>query len=305
MGAFLEALSTHLGGSSSGGQASGGGAFMHDSQPQADQSPGNGGLFGKGSLMRVEEETLAVPSTAPARSTRDTDGVEEGGAAAAVAAALGLPRPGSSSGGGVATGAAPDAVPSLDLSSTGEGSTTLPDGVTPRPTLPGVADPSAAAGAAGAAAAAVQAGPPTGASQASTAQAGPAEPAAPPPASTQKAASPSKSSRLWPGSSGAGSGGKGASGSAASKGGGLVGDLRPHIITNVSTSTRTAALMKDSLLEATKPKDRPFVKAFVDTQMFQVREGRRGAGCFGRGAGAHHWCVADVIVHVHMVGGEP
>lgn len=52
--------------------------------------------------------------------------------------------------------------------------------------------------------------------------------------------------------------------------GGIVGDLRPHIITHVGAATRTATLMKDSLLESTPYKDRPFVKTFIETQMFQV-----------------------------------
>lgn len=51
---------------------------------------------------------------------------------------------------------------------------------------------------------------------------------------------------------------------------GIVGDLRPHIITHVGSATRTATLMKDSLLEATPAKDRQFVRTFMETQMFQV-----------------------------------
>jgi hypothetical protein len=48
----------------------------------------------------------------------------------------------------------------------------------------------------------------------------------------------------------------------------LVGDLRPHTIVNVGMSKRTGLLMKDSLLEGVAPKDRPFARAFMETQMF-------------------------------------
>lgn len=38
--------------------------------------------------------------------------------------------------------------------------------------------------------------------------------------------------------------------------GGLVGDLRPHVITNVGLTRRTGVLMKESLMEVVQPKDR-------------------------------------------------
>lgn len=48
----------------------------------------------------------------------------------------------------------------------------------------------------------------------------------------------------------------------------LCGDLLPHTITNVGLNKRTAYLMKDSLLDDAPPRDRPFVRAFMETQMF-------------------------------------
>ncbi|KAG2488060.1 hypothetical protein HYH03_013364 [Edaphochlamys debaryana] len=50
----------------------------------------------------------------------------------------------------------------------------------------------------------------------------------------------------------------------------MCGDLRPHVITNVGLHKRTGVLMKESLLEVVLAKDRPFVRQFVDTQMFAV-----------------------------------
>ncbi|KXZ46762.1 hypothetical protein GPECTOR_41g727 [Gonium pectorale] len=50
----------------------------------------------------------------------------------------------------------------------------------------------------------------------------------------------------------------------------LCGDLRPHVITHVDATARTGVLMKDSLLEAVPPRDRPFVRQFLETQMFEV-----------------------------------
>ncbi|GLI61000.1 hypothetical protein VaNZ11_003258 [Volvox africanus] len=52
--------------------------------------------------------------------------------------------------------------------------------------------------------------------------------------------------------------------------GSLCGDLRPHVITNVGLSKRTGVLMKESLLEVIPPKDKPFVRQLVETQMFSV-----------------------------------
>jgi len=45
--------------------------------------------------------------------------------------------------------------------------------------------------------------------------------------------------------------------------------LRLHL--QVSGNARTATLMKDWVIEATSFRDRPFVRAFMETQMFQVR----------------------------------
>lgn len=50
----------------------------------------------------------------------------------------------------------------------------------------------------------------------------------------------------------------------------LCGDLRLHTVVNVGMTKRTGVFMKDSLFESVQAKDRPFVKAFVETQMFAV-----------------------------------
>jgi len=63
----------------------------------------------------------------------------------------------------------------------------------------------------------------------------------------------------------------------------LLGDLRPYFITNVSGNTRTATLMKDWVIEGTPSRDRPFVRSFLETQMFQVHSDRIMASlCEGR-----------------------
>lgn len=57
----------------------------------------------------------------------------------------------------------------------------------------------------------------------------------------------------------------------AATGAGVVGDLRPHVITHLSTEgVRTPTLMKESLLGFQPAKDRLWVKAFADTTMFEV-----------------------------------
>ncbi|GLC38217.1 hypothetical protein PLESTB_001086800 [Pleodorina starrii] len=52
--------------------------------------------------------------------------------------------------------------------------------------------------------------------------------------------------------------------------GSICGDLRPHVITNVGLAKRTGVLMKESLMEVIPPKDKPFVRQFIETQMFSV-----------------------------------
>jgi len=48
-------------------------------------------------------------------------------------------------------------------------------------------------------------------------------------------------------------------------------DLRFHTITNVqSNNDRVSLLLKDSFIDSFPSKDRPFVKLFVETQMFSV-----------------------------------
>jgi hypothetical protein len=48
----------------------------------------------------------------------------------------------------------------------------------------------------------------------------------------------------------------------------LCGDLRLHTIVNVGMSKRTGVFMKESLLESLPMKDRAFMRAFMETQMF-------------------------------------
>lgn len=50
----------------------------------------------------------------------------------------------------------------------------------------------------------------------------------------------------------------------------LCGDLRLHTIVNVGMSKRTGLLLKDALVESFAPRDRPFMRAFAETQMFAV-----------------------------------
>eukprot|EP00878_Enallax_costatus_P027730 GHUV01029878.1.p1 GENE.GHUV01029878.1~~GHUV01029878.1.p1 ORF type:complete len:311 (+),score=87.80 GHUV01029878.1:2096-3028(+) len=50
----------------------------------------------------------------------------------------------------------------------------------------------------------------------------------------------------------------------------LCGDLRLHTIVNVGMTKRTGVFMKDALIDSLQPKDRPFMKAFMETQMFAV-----------------------------------
>lgn len=50
----------------------------------------------------------------------------------------------------------------------------------------------------------------------------------------------------------------------------LCGDLRLHTIVNVGMSKRTGVFMRDALIESRPAKDRPFLRAFTETQMFNV-----------------------------------
>jgi hypothetical protein len=50
----------------------------------------------------------------------------------------------------------------------------------------------------------------------------------------------------------------------------LPGDLRLHTIVNVGMTKRTGLLLKDALVESFPPRDRPFMRAFAETQMFAV-----------------------------------
>lgn len=52
--------------------------------------------------------------------------------------------------------------------------------------------------------------------------------------------------------------------------GNLCHDLQMHTITDVQTSERVSLLLKDSFVESFAPRDRTFIKQFVETQMFSV-----------------------------------
>ena len=52
--------------------------------------------------------------------------------------------------------------------------------------------------------------------------------------------------------------------------GGLCARLHLHAITDVQTPDRVSLLMKDSFVESFNAKDRPFMRLFVETQMFSV-----------------------------------
>ena len=49
---------------------------------------------------------------------------------------------------------------------------------------------------------------------------------------------------------------------------GLTSNLAKHTITDVQTADRVSLLLKDSFIESFAAKERPFVKQFVETQMF-------------------------------------
>ena len=46
--------------------------------------------------------------------------------------------------------------------------------------------------------------------------------------------------------------------------------LHLHTITDVQTAERVSLLLKDSFLESFPQRERPFMKQFVETQMFSV-----------------------------------
>ena len=50
----------------------------------------------------------------------------------------------------------------------------------------------------------------------------------------------------------------------------LVADLHLHTITDVQTSERVSLLLKDSFIESFPQRERPFIKQFVETQIFSV-----------------------------------
>ena len=49
---------------------------------------------------------------------------------------------------------------------------------------------------------------------------------------------------------------------------GLTSNLAKHTITDVQTTERVSLLLKDSFIESFASKERPFVRQFVETQMF-------------------------------------
>ena len=49
---------------------------------------------------------------------------------------------------------------------------------------------------------------------------------------------------------------------------GLTSNLAKHTITDVQNEDRVSLLLKDSFIESFAPKERPFVRQFVETQLF-------------------------------------
>jgi dDENN domain len=49
---------------------------------------------------------------------------------------------------------------------------------------------------------------------------------------------------------------------------GLLSDIDRHTITDVQNSERVSLLLKDSFIESFAPQERPFVRLFVETQLF-------------------------------------
>ena len=49
---------------------------------------------------------------------------------------------------------------------------------------------------------------------------------------------------------------------------GLTSNLAKHTITDVQNAERVSLLLKDSFIESFAAKERPFVKQFVETQLF-------------------------------------
>ena len=50
----------------------------------------------------------------------------------------------------------------------------------------------------------------------------------------------------------------------------LCAELHLHTITDVQTAERVSLLLRDSFLESFPSRERPFMKQFVETQMFSV-----------------------------------
>ena len=51
---------------------------------------------------------------------------------------------------------------------------------------------------------------------------------------------------------------------------GLCANIHNHTITDVQTNERVSLLMKESFVGSFPPKDKDFIKEFVETQMFTV-----------------------------------
>ncbi len=52
--------------------------------------------------------------------------------------------------------------------------------------------------------------------------------------------------------------------------GGICDGIKQYAITDVQTSDRVSVLLKDSFLDSFANKDKPFMKQFMETQMFSV-----------------------------------
>ena len=51
---------------------------------------------------------------------------------------------------------------------------------------------------------------------------------------------------------------------------GFCSDINRHTCTDVQTNERVSVLLKESFLGSFDPRNRDFMKEFVDTQMFEV-----------------------------------
>lgn len=86
---------------------------------------------------------------------------------------------------------------------------------------------------------------------------------------------------------------------------GLAGDLRLHTIVDVGASQRTGVFMRDSLIDSMPANDKPFMRAFVDTQMFTAyADAVIRYACYANGA-ARFCCVMCTCVPTELPPESP